>query len=463
MLKKPTHILSLPDLIAKKRDSLELSKDEMESFVTSVCSADTSSAQTGAMLMAMYLRGLSVAETECLTRAMMYSGEVLEWPDQWKHLVVDKHSCGGVGDKISLPLAPALAACGLKVPMISGRGLGYTGGTLDKLESIPGMRIMLTKQEIQKQLDQVGCCIVGQTPSLVPADKILYSIRDTTGTVNNTSLITASIMSKKAAENISALVMEITVGSGSPFKQELEARSFANMLIRLGTAMGITTTGMMFHMDAPVGFMIGNSLEVLESVQCLQGKGPQDLTDCVAEMGGQLLADTGLAGSLAEGQNIIKRSLQDGSAARKFIEMLVWQGVSREIAEGLFNNDSVDILPKSKLVTDVLAPCTGYIDGIDALCCGKLAHRLGAGRNVPGQDINYGVGVELTQCVGNFVNKGDVWARIHHDSPLLPDEEDLMTEAITFASAQTPEHFKKRIFDTITMKSLEEEMVFLSQ
>ncbi|XP_041350709.1 thymidine phosphorylase-like [Gigantopelta aegis] len=223
-------LLSVPNLIAKKRDGMELSKDEIEFFVQGVVSEIVDKSQIGAMLMAMYLRDLSVAETTCLTRAMMNSGDTLSWPKEWAGLVVDKHSTGGVGDKVSLILTPALAACGVKVPMISGRGLGHTGGTLDKLESIPGFQVSVTTEKLLEILGTVGCCIVGQTKSLCPADKVIYSIRDVTGTVGHMGLITASIISKKAAEKLDALVLDVKFGHGAFLKDKNEARTLAQRM-----------------------------------------------------------------------------------------------------------------------------------------------------------------------------------------------------------------------------------------
>ncbi|EMP29212.1 Thymidine phosphorylase [Chelonia mydas] len=237
------------------------------------------------MLMAIRLRGMDPDETLTLTREMVVSGRVLEWPDSWQRLLVDKHSTGGVGDKVSLPLAPALAACGCKVPMISGRGLGHTGGTLDKLESVPGFNISQSSEQMRSILESVGCCIVGQSEDLVPADKVLYGLRDVTATVDSLPLITASILSKKAAEKVSALVLDVKFGSAALYTSLESARTLAQSLVSVGSRLGICTVAMLSKMDGPLGQRVGHSLEVLEALQCLEGQGLGDLHQLVTTLG----------------------------------------------------------------------------------------------------------------------------------------------------------------------------------
>ncbi|NXL40706.1 TYPH phosphorylase, partial [Glaucidium brasilianum] len=276
---------TLPTLIRKKRDGERLEDEEIRSFVRGVTEGTAQQGQIGAMLMAIRLRGMEPGETLALTRAMAGSGRVLEWPPAWSGRLVDKHSTGGVGDKVSLALAPALAACGCRVPMISGRGLAHTGGTLDKLEAIPGFRASLSPQEMRDALERVGCCIVGQSEELAPADRVLYSLRDVTATVDSLPLITASILSKKAAEQLSALVLDVKFGSAALCPTQESARELAQSLVAVGQQLGICTAAVLSRMDEPLGRCVGNSLEVLEALECLGGGGPPDLRELVTALG----------------------------------------------------------------------------------------------------------------------------------------------------------------------------------
>ncbi|NWX59188.1 TYPH phosphorylase, partial [Promerops cafer] len=300
----------LPTLIRKKRDGERLEEAEIRSFVRGVTEGTAQQGQIGAMLMAIRLRGMDAGETLALTQAMASSGRTLAWPPAWHGLVVDKHSTGGVGDKVSLALAPALAACGCKVrgtrrwggdrgvpeplcppaplpqvPMISGRGLGHTGGTLDKLEAIPGFRVSQSPEEMQHILAQVGCCIVGQSAELVPADRVLYGLRDVTATVDSLPLITASILSKKAAEQLSALVLDVKFGGAALYPTQESARELAQSLVEVGTHLGIRTAALLTRMEQPLGRAVGNALEVLEALECLGGGGPPDLRHLVTALG----------------------------------------------------------------------------------------------------------------------------------------------------------------------------------
>ncbi|NWW41999.1 TYPH phosphorylase, partial [Panurus biarmicus] len=301
----------LPPLIRKKRDGERLEDAEIQSFVRGVTEGTAQQGQIGAMLMAIRLRGMDAGETLALTQAMASSGRTLAWPPAWHGLVVDKHSTGGVGDKVSLALAPALAACGCKVrgprgwrgdsggvpeslcspvpprqvPMISGRGLGHTGGTLDKLEAIPGFRVSQSPEEMRHILERVGCCIVGQSAELVPADRVLYGLRDVTATVDSLPLITASILSKKAAERLSALVLDVKFGGAALYPTQESARELAQSLVEVGTHLGIRTAALLTRMEQPLGRAVGNALEVLEALECLGGGGPPDLRHLVTALG----------------------------------------------------------------------------------------------------------------------------------------------------------------------------------
>ncbi|NXJ99411.1 TYPH phosphorylase, partial [Corythaixoides concolor] len=374
----------LPALIRKKRDGERLEEEEIQSFVRSVTEGTAQQGQIGAMLMAIRLRGMDAEETLALTRAMAASGRALAWPLPWQGLLVDKHSTGGVGDKVSLALAPALAACGckvsggvpgqadggprthpaptcpcLQVPMISGRGLGHTGGTLDKLEAIPGFCISQSPEQMRSILERVGCCIVGQSEELVPADRVLYGLRDVTATVDSLPLITgtgghrggtqaragggasaswhspASILSKKAAERLSALVLDVKFGSAALYPTQESARELAHSLVAVGERLGIRTAAVLSRMDEPLGRCVGNSLEVLEALECLGGGGPPDLRELVTALGGLLLWQCGLAAAAEPGRERLGRALDDGSALRTFEAMLGAQGVPPDTAHRL--------------------------------------------------------------------------------------------------------------------------------
>ncbi|KAJ0056852.1 hypothetical protein NL108_000640, partial [Boleophthalmus pectinirostris] len=303
-----------------------------------------------AMLMAIWQKGMTVKETQELTRGMMSSGEVMSWPAEWAGRVVDKHSTGGVGDKVSLVLAPALAACNCKVPMISGRGLAHTGGTLDKLEAIPGFKIHKTQAEVQEVLASVGCCIVGQTETLVPADRVLYALRDATSTVDSLPLITGSIISKKGAETLSALVLDVKFGKAALYKDLASAKELAQSLVNTGNGLDIRTAAILSNMNSIIGRCVGNSLEVIESLEALKGNGPDDLMELVTTLGGVLLMMTGVVSNLSEGKTKIFEAVTGGGAVSKFQAMLEAQGVAKEDALHLCskNTDYYQVLRKSK-------------------------------------------------------------------------------------------------------------------
>ncbi|XP_014648812.1 PREDICTED: thymidine phosphorylase isoform X1 [Ceratotherium simum simum] len=281
----PPEPKQLPELIRLKRDGGRLSEADIRGFVRAVVDGSAQGAQIGAMLMAIRLRGMDLEETAALTRALAKSGQQLEWPEAWRPQLVDKHSTGGVGDKVSLVLAPALAACGCKVPMISGRGLGHTGGTLDKLESIPGFTVIQSPEQMQRLLERVGCCIVGQSKKLVPADGILYEARDVTATVDSLPLITASILSKKVVENLSALVVDVKFGGAAVFSSQAQARELAEVLVGVGASLGLRVAAALTAMDNPLGRSVGHTLEVEEALRCMDGAGPADLRDLVTRLG----------------------------------------------------------------------------------------------------------------------------------------------------------------------------------
>ncbi|XP_037701388.1 thymidine phosphorylase isoform X6 [Choloepus didactylus] len=357
----------LLELIRLKRDGGRLGEADVRAFVGAVADGSAQGAQIGAMLMAIRLRGMDMEETAALTRALAESGQQLEWPEAWQGQLVDKHSTGGVGDKVSLVLAPALAACGCKVPMISGRGLGHTGGTLDKLESIPGFTVIQSPEQMRKLLEQVGCCIVGQSEKLVPADGILYAARDVTATVDSLPLITASILSKKAVEGLSALVVDVKFGEAAVLPSQAQARELAAALVGVGAGLGLRVAAALTAMDTPVGRSVGHALEVEEALLCLDGAGPPDLRDLVTRLGGALLWLNRQAEAQAEGAARVAAALDDGSARGRFERMLAAQGVDPGLARALCSGSPArrrELLPRAREREELRAPADGERRGV---------------------------------------------------------------------------------------------------
>ncbi|XP_052646583.1 thymidine phosphorylase [Harpia harpyja] len=433
--------VSLPVLIGKKRDGERLEEEEIRSFVRGVTDGTAQQGQIGAMLMAIRLRGMDAAETLALTRAMAASGRALAWPPAWRGLLVDKHSTGGVGDKVSLALAPALAACGCKVPMISGRGLGHTGGTLDKLEAIPGFCVSQSPEQMQSILERVGCCIVGQSEELAPADRVLYGLRDVTATVDSLPLITASILSKKAAEQLSALVLDVKFGSAALYPTPESARELAQSLVAVGERLGIRTAAVLSRMDQPLGRCVGNSLEVLEALECLEGGGPPDLRELVTTLGGLLLWQCGLAGAAERGRERLGRALDDGSALRTFEAMLGAQGVPPATARRLCTGtppQRCQVLGQASVREELPAPQGGWVQQVEALPLAHVLHDLGAGRARAGDPINPRVGAELLVAVGQRLREGEPWLRVHHDGVLSAGGRGALQAALRLAPGPPP-------------------------
>ncbi|KAM6383149.1 thymidine phosphorylase [Alca torda] len=432
---------SLPTLIGKKRDGERLEEEEIRSFVRGVTDGSAQQGQIGAMLMAIRLRGMDAGETLALTRAMAGSGRALAWPPPWRGRLVDKHSTGGVGDKVSLALAPALAACGCKVPMISGRGLGHTGGTLDKLEAIPGFRVTQSPEEMQSILERVGCCIVGQSEELAPADRVLYSLRDVTATVDSLPLITASILSKKAAEQLSALVLDVKFGSAALYPTLESARELARSLVEVGEQLGIRTAAVLSRMDEPLGRCVGNSLEVLEALECLDGGGPPDLRELVTTLGGLLLWQCGLAGDAEQGRARLGGVLDDGSALGAFEAMLGAQGVHPPTAHRLCTGTPAErrqVLGQARVCEELPAPAEGWVQAVEALPLARVLHELGAGRARAGDPLNPRVGAELLVGTGEHLQEGQPWLRLHHEGALGAGGRRALQAALRLGPAPPP-------------------------
>lgn len=396
-------------------------------------------------LRCVHMHGISVAETTALTQGMMNSGAVLEW--QGLANVADKHSTGGVGDKMSLILAPALAACGLRVPMLAGRGLGHTGGTIDKLESIPGFNCDLTPQQMQDAVEKVGCCIAAQNDAIAPADGLLYAIRDVTNTVDSIPLITASIVSKKAAEGLNALVLDVKCGHAAFMKTEQDAIALAESMVGTAKGLGINTVAQITDMNEPIGSHIGNALEVLGSVHVLQGKGSRDTRDLVALQGGQLLALTGITSTGEEGVKLIHEVLDNGKAMSLFIEMCVQQGTSRTVAEKLAIHPE-QILPQSKKVTTLYSPNSGFVDSIDAMVLAEVARELGAGRFTMSDSINHGVGYVLETAKNHHIEKESPWISIYHDLDLSSEHLNRLRKCLKISDQQSADF--QRLITVIT-------------
>ncbi len=423
---------SLPEIIRKKRDGLQLNEAEIRTVIEGITDGTVGEEQIGAFLMAVYFQGMHPDETVVLTRSMLESGDTLTWPDT-SLPIVDKHSTGGVGDKISLPLAPALAACGVGVPMVSGRGLGHTGGTLDKLESISGYQTRLSAEEIKRIVQEVGCVICGQTERIAPADKTIYSIRDITSTVESVPLITGSILSKKASAGLQALVLDVKVGEGAFMNDMDQARTLATSLVRVSNGLGIKTSALITEMDHPIGRTIGNALEVIESVECLKGEGPADTVEIVCALGGELLHLAHKATSPEEGFNAIWTSLNDGSALARFRAMVAAVGGDTAVCD-----DPRAALPKAPEVQEVLAPSEGFVQHISARTLALVALELGAGRTRKEDDVDPAVGIEILVSRGQELVPNQPWLKVHHRNNLNETQISRLQSAL-LTSHDAPE------------------------
>jgi pyrimidine-nucleoside phosphorylase len=407
------------DLIRKKRDGGEHSREEICSLVEAFTRGDMPDYQMSAWMMSVVLRGMTEAETAALTEAMLNSGRVMDLR-ALPGAKVDKHSTGGVGDKTSLILAPVAAAGGLVVPMISGRGLGHTGGTLDKLESIPGFNVNLTPDEFINVLRQCGCAMVGQTKEIVPADKKMYALRDVTGTVESPPLICASIMSKKLAEGIDALVLDVKTGSGAFMKREQDAARLAKMMVDTGERMGKRVVALITDMDQPLGYGVGNSLEVRECLEILRGEiRSGDLRALSLELAAWMFLLGRRTKSVADGRALAEKLIDNGKALEKFRDMCQWQGAG-----------DAEKLPSAKHLAEFKAPAKGFIESIQCEQVGLASLALGGGRNKQDDTIDPAVGLELHKKRGDAVKKGEVIATVHYnDSAKLPGALALLQAA----------------------------------
>ena len=420
------------DIIRKKRDGLALDAGEIEAFVAAATNESWPDYQLAALLMAIWLRGMSPIETGMLTAAMTRSGQRLDLSDI-PGPKVDKHSTGGVGDSTSLILAPLAAACGAIVPMMSGRGLGHSGGTLDKLEAIPGFRVHLTPQELKSALRTVGVAMIGQTASIAPADRKLYAHRDATATIESIPLIAASIMSKKLAEGIESLVLDVKFGDGAFIKRIEDARNLAETMVKIGQAQGVRTLALLTAMDWPLGHSAGNSLEVIECIETLKGRGPGDLRNLSVELAARMVHLAGLAGDLESARSKVRDALSSGRGLEKFRQIVETQGGDPKAI------DDYRRLPLANRHQFVAADRAGVVRDIKAEAIGWAAMRLGAGRERAEDRVDPGVGLLLRTRVGEWVKAGQTVAElVARDESRMQEAAGLIRGAIQIGDAPPP-------------------------
>lgn len=413
-------------VIARKRDGEVLTPAEIAAFVRGATEGTWADYQLTAMLMAIFLRGMTAEETAAYTEAMMRSGVVADL-SHVPGIKVDKHSTGGVGDTVSLPLAAMVAACGVPVPMISGRGLGHSGGTLDKLEAIPGFNVNLSLDEYRAQVARIGCALIGQTRDLAPADKKLYALRDVSATVECIPLICGSIMAKKLAEGIDALVLDVKFGRGAFMKDQAKARELAQAMVAIGVAMGKNVRALLTAMDQPLGRCVGNAVEVAESIACLRGEGPADLMEVTFALGAEMLVLGGVAGDLAAAQTQLERVVADGSALAKFGEIVAAQGGDARVID-----DPTGVLPSAAQQVPLVAAKAGYVTDVDAMGVALAAVRLGAGRVRVEDVVDPAVGVTALVKVGERVEVGQPLCVVHaNDDDAWAEAEVRLRDAIS--------------------------------
>ena len=397
------------ELIRKKRDGKSLDESEINFLISSYTKNRIPDYQFSAFLMAAFLNGMNKDETSSLTKAMLYSGKVIDLKSI-PGVKIDKHSTGGVGDKTSLILAPIAAAAGINVPMISGRGLGHSGGTLDKLESIPGFRTDLNLVEYKKVIKKCGAVLIGQTKDIAPADKLIYSLRDVTATVESIPLITASIMSKKLAEGIDGLVLDVKTGSGAFMKNLEDAEALAQSLINTAKSFGKKVIAFITDMNQPLGNYIGNWLEIYESIKVLQGEAKGDLLELSKTLSGAMIFLGGKASSIDEGKEISQSLIDNGKAFEKFLEIVKLQGGNTKLIE------SPEKYPKAKVIEKVLSKEDGYLKSVNNFEIGMAALELGAGRKTKEDKIDFKAGIIFKKKIADFVKKGEILAELHTSS-----------------------------------------------
>lgn len=434
------------DIIKKKRDGEILTKEEVNFFVNGYSKGEIPDYQASALLMAIFLQKMTKEETIYLTEAMMHSGEVIDLSNI-KGIKVDKHSTGGVGDKTTIALAPLVAACGAPVAKMSGRGLGHTGGTLDKLESIPGFSIEINQDKFTDNVNKHKISVCGQTASIVVADKKLYALRDVTATVDNISLIASSIMSKKLASGADAILLDVKTGSGAFMKELEDSFELAKEMVDIGNGMNRDTIGIITDMDQPLGYAVGNAIEVKEAIDTLKGKGPKDFTELCLNLGAYMLILAKVASSYEEGRKMLEEAIESGKALDKLREFIEIQGGNSEIV------DNYDLFPKASQIIEVKSPKRGYISKIEAETVGISAMLLGAGRETKESELDLGAGVVLDKKVGDFIEDGETIAYIHvNDISKLEGAKQRLLSAYTISNEKPFE--RKLIYGIVTKEGI---------
>jgi len=427
-----TNTLPVPELIAKKRDGGALSDDEIRALIRGFTDGSVTDYQMAAFAMATFFRGMTPKETTAITLAMRDSGKVMDL-SKVPGIKVDKHSTGGVGDKVSICLAPMVAACGVPVPMMSGRGLGHTGGTVDKLEAIPGFRMDLDGKAFEKQLKKHACSLIKQTGELAPADKKFYALRDVTATVESIPLITGSILSKKPAEGIDALVLDVKVGRGAFMKSHEQARALAQSIVRVGKLAGKKVSALLTRMDVPLGRAVGNSNETIEAFEVLHGRGPADLVECTMALAIEMLRLGGVAKNDREARKLLDAAIASGAAGQKMRDIIAAQSGDPRVV------DEYDRMPMAKARVVVKAPKSGVVSGIDALEIGWSCVALGAGRTRADQDVDPAVGLTIDAHFGEAVKKGDALATLQiHPKQKVDAVVERVARAFTIGKEAPP-------------------------
>jgi pyrimidine-nucleoside phosphorylase len=421
------------DLIQRKRDRLLLTEDEIEWLIRSYTDGTLTDYQMSALAMAVFLNGLAPTELTAWTGAMLHSGEVLDFSDI-AGPKVDKHSTGGVGDKVSIPLAPMVAACGVAIPMMSGRGLGHTGGTLDKLESIPGFTTSLDPARFRQVLSECGLVLAGQSETLVPADRKLYALRDATGTVESIPLIASSIMSKKMAEDLDGLVLDVKVGAGAFMKDVAKARELARTMVEIGASYDVKTVALLTAMDQPLGNEVGNANEIAESISLLRGEGPSDLLEVTMSLGVEMLRVAEVETDASKARNLLQKTIDDGAALE-----LLGRVVSAQGGDSRVIDDPALLLPQAPQRVEYMAEESGYLGRLDALAVGTAAMRLGAGRERKEDTIDPSVGIRLHHKIGDQVEEGNPLLTLFYRHPARLDEALSVLEGAIEIGANKPD------------------------
>ena len=418
------------DIIEKKKNKEELTDDEIKFWIDGVTDESIPDYQTSALLMAIVLNGMTAHETAKLAECMMNSGDVIDLSDI-KGIKADKHSTGGVGDKTSLALGPIISACGLKLAKMSGRGLGHTGGTLDKLESIEGFNVFLKEEDFKKQVNEIGFAIIGQTGELVPADKKLYALRDVTATVDSIPLIASSIMSKKLASGSDTILLDVKYGEGAFMHTIEDAKKLANAMINIGKKLGKDTKAMITDMNQPLGNTIGNALEVKEAIETVKGNGPKDFTELVLTAGEIMLVQGKIAKNKNEARAMLEDAINSGKAIEKLKKMVEYQGGNVKQIE------DPDLLPQAKFKTQMKSQKEGYIDNIHSMNLGILSMKLGGGREKKEDNINYAVGLEMKVKKGDKIKKDDILATVYHDEKLTDEWIESFYNTFSYSNEKT--------------------------